>query len=127
MEQLTVGNKTVFDLTKEEVVDFIYSGGYCGSPEYYEKPVIDHFKVNAFGSGNTLFFDIAQNQKREFGELKFNYRMHLTLNGDSPVLYSQKHGSYPFKLKEINYFLRREFKLDVEGVPHPNQIANNQK
>lgn len=124
--EIVVGEKTVRDLTKDDVLDFIYLEGYCGSPQYFDRPTIDYFSVKEITSEETLFFDVTQRQKKEVGKLEFNYRMHLTLIGNSPVLYSEKHGSYRFKLKEINYFLKRGFKINIEGVKDERSVATKE-
>lgn len=105
--------KTISDMTEDELSMFIYEQGFCGSPLYWNNPVITFRDVDK----EVLFFEYRQRQKPSIGELEI-FTTGLLELGEDPRLFTEKHGTSFFRLKHINKLLKMGYYLPVYGLTH---------
>lgn len=61
---ITIGDRKLSSMTEDEAADFIYRFGLCGSPHYFERPIITELEMSKARSwDNCLWIEYAQKRK----------------------------------------------------------------
>ncbi len=110
MRLLCIGDKTLKDMTQEELSDFMYKFGYCGSPEFWDKPIFTEFDYDE--KHNSIFFNFYQIRfsdkldKSRIGHI--NIKQLLIFLSDTN---HENTNSYKFDINVINFLINNNYDI----------------
>lgn len=125
MRSIRIGERKLSDMKPEEFLDFVYEFGYCGSDEFWNKPVLMQFEFDKvpYDSSGQIYFTFYQTRKKD--EKRMEKKGHLFFGSHEGILNTRmgiylsenddksSGTSYHFDTKAINHFLKLGFDLPI--------------